>query len=112
MARQKGKTRTATEMRKLVSAQIESGKSIKSFCQEREIGVWIFGYWRKRLRDLDNKSTAQQRFAEVKISKDRTRKSSSAADLKVTVHQNFEVSIPADFDAEHLKSVLWVLKSC
>ena len=112
MARTKGKMRSVAEMRALISAQEESGKSIKTFCQEQGIGIWIFSYWRRRLRDLDKKSRVRSTLAEVKIAKDHPGKKSLGNDLKVTVHEDFEVSIPADFDVEHLKALLLVPKSC
>lgn len=112
MAKPGGKKRTAKAMRELIAAQEQSGKSIKSFCAENEIGVWVFTYWKKRLREMKDKSDSIAPFAEVKVSNDRLGKAESSVNLKVKVQQDFEVSIPSDFDAEHLKSVLQVLKTC
>jgi hypothetical protein len=53
--------------RDLVSEQVASGKSVEAFCRERDLRVWQFYEWKKRLRKPDAAA-----FVAVEVSKAET----------------------------------------
>ena len=112
MPQAKHRTRTVKEMRKVIADQEASGKTLKDFCKDTGIGIWILSYWRKRLKSLD-RETSSPSFAEVKItSKPPEKRTSHRTEFKVQIGDTFEVSVPSSFDGPSLKSLVEVLKSC
>lgn len=56
----------AEKWRGLITAQAESGQSIRAFCEAQEIREHCFGYWKKRFRDdATVLRTASSRFIAV-----------------------------------------------
>lgn len=95
--------------RDVISEQQQSGKSVAEFCRERDLRVWQFYEWKKRLRESEAAP-----FVEVEV------KPVAKTTLPDAVHgQSIEgrlkggrrLVVEAGFDAHHLRALLRVLES-
>ncbi len=92
-----------TERRELwrqrIAGQESSGKTVREYCRERQLGQHAFYYWRKQLQGASEKPV---RFALVEASQ-----SQLAAPLELVLSSGERLLIPAD--AGTLELVLKVL---
>ena len=58
-----GRAEAWSKWRELISEQNQSGQSAAVFCRERDLRVWQFYEWKKRLRDWE-----AEKFVEVRVS--------------------------------------------
>lgn len=84
--------------RQLVTEQEKSGKSVRAFCRERELGEYSFYAWRQRLRKEE-----PVRFALVD-----TARSTEAATIELILTSGDRLGIPRD--PVTLRMVLAVLR--
>jgi hypothetical protein len=93
--------------RGLVSEQTQSGQSAAQFCRERDIRVWQFYDWRKRLVEAEAES-----FLSVELKPAERSTYSSSGDKAIEVRLRWERSlvVAPGFDASHLHALLAVLE--
>lgn len=82
------------ELKKHISAQERSGKSISEYCRQHGIATKRFYYWRKRLEREDS-------FIEVGGAR--------GGSFELKIREGLSVMVPPKFDAEHLRQLLQVL---
>jgi len=83
----------------LLTKYESSNQTVTSFCEEHDIAVWNFYYWKKRLKQ------ASIAFEEVSIAEEAT---STGIHLSIGL---LDIHLQSDFDDVTLRRVLSVL-SC
>jgi hypothetical protein len=96
--------------RGLVSGQVASGKSVAAFCRERELRVWQFYEWKKRLR-----KPASAAFVAVEVSKaetpvQRTPHTTQMSAIEIHHRRGWSLIVEPKFEANHLHRLLSVLE--
>jgi hypothetical protein len=96
--------------RGVVSDQEASGKRIAAFCRERELRVWQFYEWKKRLR-----KPAAAGFVAVEVSKaetpaQRTSHTTQMSGIEIRPRGGWSLIVEPGFDAGHLHRLLSVLE--
>ena len=94
--------------RKIFLDFTESGKSVTVFCRDRDIPVWKFYYWRKRIKPRE------YLFEEVSVPDDPIEESepvlAEAPSSGISLFVNdIEVKLTRNFDASTLRRILSVL---
>jgi hypothetical protein len=95
--------------RGLVSEQVASGKSVAAFCRERDLRVWQFYEWKKRLRKPD------AAFIAVEVSKaetpaQRTPHTTQMSGIEIRHRRGWSLIVEPGFDANHLHRLLSILE--
>jgi hypothetical protein len=102
-------TEAWTKWRELVSEQRQSGQSVAAFCHERDLRVWRFYEWKKRLR----KSEAEK-FVEVQIAAPAEQLRPAGARrsaIEIRLRGGRSLVVEPGFEASHLRALLAVLES-
>jgi hypothetical protein len=94
--------------RGLVSEQAQSGQSAAKFCHERDIRVWQFYEWKKRLVEAAGASFVS---VELKPSERPTYSSSGDKAIEIRLRRGRSLVVAPGFDASHLQALLLVLES-
>jgi hypothetical protein len=84
-----------------------SGLTQWMYCQQHDISLASFGYWRTRLKRIQPNKNSQQietRFLPVQLMSSRHDPS-----LTIRTAQNLSIDVAAGFDPQLLKEVLQVL---
>ena len=92
------------DWRTRISAQEQSGISVKQFCKQQGITEQSFYYWRKRLQ-----TTTATRFALVEAEPRRGTAEHAAMELVLTTGERLRIS--AGVDAATLRQVLEALRA-
>jgi transposase-like protein len=92
------------DWRTRISAQEQSGISVKQFCKQQGITEQSFYYWRKRLQ-----TTTSMRFALVEAEPLRGTAEHAAMELVLTTGERLRIS--AGVDAATLRQVLEALRA-
>jgi hypothetical protein len=92
------------DWRTRISAQEQSGISVKQFCKQQGITEQSFYYWRKRLP-----TTTSMRFALVEAEPRRGTAEHAAMELVLTTGERLRIS--AGVDAATLRQVLEALRA-
>jgi transposase-like protein len=95
--------------RDVISEKQQSGKSVAVFCRERDLRVWQFYEWRKRLRESE-----EAQFVEVEVKPVAKTTLSDAVHgqaIEVRLNSGRSLVVEAGFDAHHLRALLRVLES-
>jgi transposase-like protein len=92
------------DWRTRISAQEQSGISVKQFCKQQGITEQSFYYWRKRLQ-----TTTAMRFALVEAEPRRGTAEHAAMELVLTTGERLRIS--AGVDAATLRQVLEALRA-
>jgi len=96
----------ADQWRVRIAEQERSGLSVKQFCEERELTVWSFYDWRKRLRE----STAPVRFALVERRSGNS-KPATCADVEIVFAGGEQLRIRSGVDGATLRIVIEALRA-
>ena len=94
--------------RGLISEQTQSGQSAAQFCRERDIRVWQFYEWKKRLVEAEAGSFVS---VELKPAERPTYSSSGDQAIEVRLRRERSLVVAPGFDANHLHALLAVLES-
>ena len=101
-------TEARAKWREVISEQRQSGKSAAVFCRERDLRVWQFYEWKKRLREAET-----PQFVEVEVKP--AAKTTLAAAVRLAIEVRLEggrsLVVEPGFDAQHLRALLSVLES-
>ena len=101
-------TEAGAKWREVISEQRQSGKSAAVFCRERDLRVWQFYEWKKRLGEAET-----PQFVEVEVKP--VAKASQAAVVSTAIEVRLEggrsLVVEPGFDAHHLRALLCVLES-
>jgi transposase-like protein len=95
--------------KELVSAQGQSGQTVKAFCLERGIRDSLFYDWKKRLRESE-----MEKFVEVKVirAEERAQRSVfSGKPIEVRLNNGRSLMVEPGVDASHLRALLAVLET-
>jgi transposase-like protein len=92
------------DWRSRISAQEQSGVSVKQFCRQQGLSEQSFYYWRKRLQ-----TPASMRFALVETEPRRGTAEHTALELVLTTGERLRIS--AGVDATRLRQVLEALRA-
>ena len=93
--------------RDVISEQQQSGKSAATFCRERDLRVWQFYEWKKRLRE-----SAAAPFVEVEVKPvAQTTLPDAVQAIEVRLKGGRSLVVEPGFDAHHLRALLHVLES-
>jgi hypothetical protein len=101
-------TEARAKWREVISDQQQSGKSVAVFCQERDLRVWQFYEWKKRLREAEAPPFVE---VEVKPAAKTTLTEGVRAAIEVRLKGGRSLVIEPGFDAHHLRALLRVLES-
>lgn len=93
----------------LVAEYEKSGLLQKDFCNERNIKLSQFVYYRSVIKSQDNVSANQKLFSAVQIKKSEP---NTSAEIKIILPNGFQCFIPCIMDTLQLKRVMEVLLSC
>jgi len=93
--------------RGFVSEQAVSGKSVAAFCDERDLRVWQFYEWKKRLREPTATS-----FVAVELAPPAARAPASMQSVGIELRhrRGWSLMVEPGFDAGHLRRLLSVLE--
>ena len=83
----------------LIEEQKRSGKTVKAFCREK--GVHYSGFYRFKKRQ------SSQKLVEVPVKKTETSRGESIT----IIYRDYTISVPPDFNNEHLRELLNVVKA-
>lgn len=97
--------------KKLIEEQETSGLSHREFCQQKDIVLSQFGYYRSQLRmQSQNSNSHKAQFTPIKISdKDNTTKS---AEIKLILPNGFQCAFPSHIEAIQIRRLIEVFLSC
>lgn len=79
------KRRTTAQWQALVADQVQSGLSVRAFCQKRGIGYSTLSKWKSRLADGPGVATPPTHFVEV-----------SATEALAATHWDLELTLGTD----------------
>jgi hypothetical protein len=96
--------------RGLVSEQVASGKSIAAFCRERELRVWQFYEWKKRLRKPDVAAFVAVEVSKAETPAQRTPHTTQMSGIEIRHRRGWSLIVEPGFDAGHLHRLLSVLE--
>jgi hypothetical protein len=101
-------TEALRKWQEVVSEQQQSGKSAATFCRERDLRVWQFYEWKKRLRDAEAAP-----FVEIEVKPVVNTMPAAAVRpaIEVRLKSGRSLVVEPGFDAQHLRSLLRVLES-
>jgi hypothetical protein len=102
-----------TRWRGLLSEQGESGQSIARFCRDRELPLWQFYEWKKRLREPEVKP-----FVAVEVVTAQAQDSTSTAGvtsgaievIEVRLRGGRSLLVGPGFEADHLRRLLLIVE--
>ena len=92
----------------VISEQQQSGKSAAEFCRERDLRVWQFYEWKKRLRDAEATQFVE---IEVKPAVNTLLAAAVRPAIEVRLKSGRSLVVEPGFDAQHLRALLRVLES-
>jgi hypothetical protein len=98
-----------TKWRGLVLEQTQSGQSAAKFCRERNLRVWRFYDWKKRLVEGE-----VAKFVSVEVKPAELAVSSSVPGekaIEIRLQRGCSLVVEPGFDASHLRALLAVLES-
>ncbi len=75
-----------------------------AFCRQRKLCAPHFFWWKKRLREAEDR-----KFVEVKVSSTMT-SSDVGAGIEIRLKNDHRLLVPPGFDAHHLQALLAVLE--
>jgi transposase-like protein len=81
----RNKRRTTTQWQALVADQVQSGLSVRAFCEKRGIGYSTLSKWKSRLADGLGVATPPTHFVEV-----------SPTEALATTHWELELTLGTD----------------
>jgi hypothetical protein len=104
--------------RKIVLDWLESGKSRKQFCRERQLSIYTFDYWRGQLLRRDRQAKADHTAAETKTSSKPNVKPVGLVPVRIIASEPLEIrlprgrsiAVPLGFDPKQLRAVLDLLE--
>jgi hypothetical protein len=96
--------------RRLVEEQKQSNLSQKEFCNQRNIVLSQFVYYRCKLKKEFNQPIPSNCFASVKLSEKKDIISQGV--LKLSLPNGFHCAVPYNIDTAQLKRLVEVLLSC
>ncbi len=96
--------------RRLVEEQKQSGLSKKEYCNQHNIVLSKFVYYRCQLKKEPNQSITSNCFASVKLSEKKDMIASG--ELKLSLPNGFHFAVPCNIDTVQLKRLVEVLLSC
>ena len=114
MSETRRKRWTKPEALSLQETWQESGQNQIDFCKEVGIPMSTFSTWRRKLRDSGELQTKSQRKPKpkfVELPRPRTI-SSQAQSIEIITPRGFRLTLPANFAATDLRSVLSVIEPC
>lgn len=95
--------------RLLVEEQARSGLSQKTFCQERNLVLSTFTYYRCLFKREEKQSTETTgSFKPIKL----FHQEINTSEVRITLPNGFDCSFPAGFEISQLKALMEVLLSC
>jgi hypothetical protein len=94
--------------RELICEQSQSGQSVSAFCRERELRVWQFYEWKKRVRDCKPEQFVEVRVAARPEPEQPAQRQRSSIEIRLSSGRSLVVG--AEFDASHLRALLAVLE--
>jgi Transposase len=98
-----------TKWRELVSEQIQSGQTVKAFCQERGLRDSLFYDWKKRIREGE-----ATKFVEVKVMGPKTQARPASVHspaIEIRLSKGRSLFVEVGFDSSHLRALLAVLEA-
>jgi hypothetical protein len=102
-------TEVWAKWREVISEQQQSGKSAAEFCRERDLRVWQFYEWKKRLREAEIPQFVEM---EVKPAVKTTLAGALRPAIEVRrLNDGRSLVIEPGFDAQHLRALLRALES-
>jgi len=106
--------------RRLVREQAQSGRSVREFCDARDLAESAFYFWRRELKSRDVKegrietrasavssASAAPLFAAVTVSG----AEAPSSVLEIVLASGLRVRVPAGFDPQTLRELLSLLES-
>ncbi len=93
---------------KHITAWQSSNLSQKTYCQSHGIALATFGYWKRKLKNLNDRQVA---FYPLTVPATLPDNPVTASPASIAVHVNrFKLEIQSDFCAEQLKKVVKTLE--
>jgi hypothetical protein len=101
-------TEARAQWQEVISEQQRSGKSAAAFCRERELRVWQFYEWKKRLHDAE-----ATQFVEIEVKPIVNTLPAAAVRpaIEVRLKGGRSLVVEPGFDAQHLRALLRVLEN-
>jgi hypothetical protein len=96
--------------RGLVSEQVASGTRIAAFCRERDLRVWQFYEWKKRLRKLAAAGFVAVEVSKAETSTQRVPHTTQMSGIEIRHRRGWSLIVEPGFDASHLHRLLSVLE--
>ena len=95
--------------REQLRRQQASGQGVREFCEDADLSVPSFYWWRRevRIRDSRRGGSDRPRFVPVRL----TPEPSVDASLEVVLGGGRSVRVGSGFDAEHLRAVVAALEA-
>jgi hypothetical protein len=98
--------------KKLIEEQEISGLSQREFCQQKDVVLSQFGYYRSQLRMQSQNSNSQKaQFTPIKIS-DKDSIATKSAEIKLILPNGFQCTFPSHIEAVQIKRLIEVFLSC
>ena len=106
--------------RQLVAEQRESGLSQRAFCEQRDLAVSTFQWWRRRLRSEGpaagwpetTPAAKAPGFVEVRLTEPPPSPARQGGDwLEVSFPSGVHLRVPPGWDGQTLLEVLWALEA-
>lgn len=102
--------RTAEEMREMMSAWEDSGLTQREFAEEEGLSYTAFQYWRRRLKEVDEESSAE--IVPLRIVDDGGTTQLSDDRIEIRFMDGISVVVPSEFDDGQLRRVVEALRAC
>jgi hypothetical protein len=96
--------------RGLVSEQVASGKSVAAFCRERDLRVWQFYEWKKRLRKPDAAAFVAVEISRAEAPAQPSSQTTRMSGIEIRHRRGWSLIVEPGFDAGHLRRLLSVLE--
>ena len=96
--------------RGLVSEQVASGKRVAAFCRERDLRVWQFYEWKKRLRKPDAAAFVAVEISRAEAPAQPSSQTTRMSGIEIRHRRGWSLIVEPGFDAGHLRRLLSVLE--
>ena len=94
----------------LVSEQVASGKSVAAFCRERDLRVWQFYEWKKRLRKPDAAAFVAVEISRAEAPAQPSSQTTRMSGIEIRHRRGWSLIVEPGFDVVHLRRLLSVLE--
>src|SRR5580692_1997312 len=98
--------------RSVVAEQEQSGQSVATFCQTRELVQSQLVYWKRRLREAERAPFVEVHLAQPGAEPRVRARAWGSTTIEVRLKNGRSLMVAAGFDGHHLRALLAVVESC